>query len=95
MARVPKWYARFSSQAVFTVVPIFPINLAVLGHGGIQIVCDYHYYQMMLRVNNFFLYKQEAVRSYWLPKEASEECFQLFCSLSPSNNFTITIITYS
>jgi hypothetical protein len=47
----------------------------------VKIVNDYHYYQMMLRMN-IFLYKLEAARSYWLPKQASEECFQLICSLS-------------
>jgi hypothetical protein len=45
----------------------------------------------MLRVNNF-LHKPEAVRSYWLKKQASWECFRLFCSLYPCNNFTVTII---
>jgi hypothetical protein len=37
---------------------------------GVQTVCDYHYYQIMLRVNNF-VYKPEAVKRYWLPKQAS------------------------
>jgi hypothetical protein len=35
---------------------------------GVEI--GYHHYQMMMRLNNF-LYKPEAVRSYWLPTQAS------------------------
>jgi hypothetical protein len=52
----------------------------------VGIAYDYHYYKMKLRVNNF-LHKLEAVRSYWLPKQAARECFQLLCFLSSCNNF--------
>jgi hypothetical protein len=51
---------------------IFSDQLAILWrtYKGLEIVYDYYYYQMMLGVNNF-LNKWEAVRSYWLPKQAS------------------------
>jgi len=57
MARVPK----MASEMIFLACGIHCV----------EIVYDYHYYQMMLQVNNFFLYKPEAVRSYWLPKLVS------------------------
>jgi hypothetical protein len=38
---------------------------------GVEIVYDYHYYQMTMRMNNF-LYMPNAVKSYWLSKQASE-----------------------
>jgi hypothetical protein len=37
---------------------------------GVEIIYYHHYYLMMVRVN-YLLYKTEAVRTYWLPKQAS------------------------
>jgi hypothetical protein len=44
---------------------------------GVETVRDYHYYQKMMRVTNF-LYKPEAVGSYWLPKLLPKNAFSCF-----------------
>jgi hypothetical protein len=63
-------------------------------YAGLQVVYDYHYYQMKLRVK-ILLYKAEVKRRYWLPKQSSKRNFQLFCYLSlPVIIFKITIMIY-
>jgi hypothetical protein len=54
-------------------------------------VYDYHYQQMMLRVNNR-LYKLHAVTSYRVPKQVSYECFKIFVFSLPAIMFKTTTV---
>jgi hypothetical protein len=52
---------------------------------GVEIVYDYHRCQMMLQVN-YFLYKPEAVGSYWLRKVFLRVLSTILFSLCPCKN---------
>jgi hypothetical protein len=76
MVRVPKVTSEktFLTRGIHCCI-IFPDQASFFFkntnvYEDVEIVHDYHDYQMMLQVNHF-LYKPEVVRSYWLPKQVS------------------------